>query len=324
MIVNIDNYVRKKLHNTKFGKMKNLEEKSMRTIYDFIHNNNISRNGILTKLTSGVINIKEQKGGEIFNIKLKDNKKYYYDIRQITSKRGNEHRICFVNIRDIKNNCLCFTYHSRETKITTLELNDLNATEDCIACDDKKHNFKIGDVLMQIFLELIKTNNEFTHIQTIELQDNSTKKCFGYGIQLKYLRTITDGIPYYAKYGFRPAYLEDIETFRYNRNLHRTNITLRNNILIKIFDKMKNESNMGAYNIYKKYIRNSLLEEKYVDPIIILKKLMNIEREKFDDIELTTEEKNRFCEIVNIKIKNIFNACGYRDYNVDKWILKIR
>jgi hypothetical protein len=243
MSINIDNYVRENLYNTKFGYIKNLEEKSMQTIYDFIHNNNITRDGILTNLTSGIVNIKKQIGGEIFNIKLKDGMTYYYDVRQIISENNNEHKICFVNIRHVKYNCLCFTFHSKKTGIDTIELNDLNATEDCIACDDNKNKFKIGDILMQIFIELVKTNDEFTHIKNIILQDNSTKKCYGYGIQLKYLKTITDGIPYYAKYDFRPVYKKDIETFRYNRNLHASNIILDNKILIKNFEDMKKEKN---------------------------------------------------------------------------------
>lgn len=324
MLVNIDNFVRENLYNTKFGKMKNLEEKSIRTIYNFIHNNNITRDGILTNLTSGIINIKKQIGGQIFNIKLKDNQTYHYDVRQITSTKNNEHKICFVNIRDADNDCLCFTYHTKETGITTMELNDLNASEDCIACKDKENKYKIGDILMQIFLELIKTNDEFKHIKTITLQDNSTKKCFGYGIQLKYLKTITDGIPYYAKYGFRPVYREDIERFRYNRTHFKTNVILENKILIEIFDKMKKEKNISAYNTYKKYLRNKLLEQEQINPAVLLRKMMNVEIENFDDKQLTNEEKNGFCEIINMKIKRIFEVCGYKDYEVDKWFLNIR
>ena len=323
MLVNVDNFVRENLHNTKFGKMKNLEEKSIRTIYDFIHNNNITRDGILTNFTSGVINIKEQVGGEIFNVKLKDDKTYYYDVRQITSDDNNKHRICFVNIRHIKNNCLCFTYHSKETGITTMELNDLNATEDCIACGDKKNKFKIGDILMQIFLELIRTNDEFKHIKSITLQDNSTKKCYGYGIQLKYLKTITDGIPYYAKYNFRPIYVEDVERFRYNRNRYKRNVVLDNKILIKILDNMEKEKNISAYSVYKKYLKDKLIEQEKINPSILLKKMMSIETENFDDRKMTNNEKNGFCEIINLTLKSIFEACGYKDYNVDKWILNI-
>jgi len=309
MLVNIDNFVRENLHNTKFGYLKNLEEKSIQTIYNFIYNNNISRDGILTKLTCGTINIKKQVGGNIFNIKLKDNKTYYYyDVKQITSQ-NNKHNICFVNIRHTNNNCLCFTYHSKETGNTTIELNDLNASEDCIACEDKKHKFKIGDILMQIFLELIRNNDNFKHIKSVTLQDNSTKKCYGYGIQLKYLKTITDGIPYYAKYGFRPVYFEDNERFRYNRAHFKNKIILLNKILIEIFDKMKKEENKTAYTTYKKFLRDKILGQEKINPAILLKKMMSIETENFDDIKLSSDDKNGFCEIVNIKIKSIFEAC---------------
>ena len=41
-------------------------------------------------------------------------------------------------------------------------------------------------------------------------------------------------------------------------------------------------------------------------------------------IQLTNEEKNGFCEIINMKIKRIFEVCGYKDYEVDKWFLNIR
>lgn len=50
---------------------------------------------------------------------------------------------------------------------------------------------------------------------------------------------------------------------------------------------------------------------------------MSIENEKFNGVKLTSEGKNGFCEIMNMKIKKIFLICGYKDYNVDKWILNI-
>jgi hypothetical protein len=338
MLINIDNYIRKKIHNTKYGKMKNLEENSIRTIYNFIHDYNITRNGILTTIKTGEINFKEQKGGTIYNIKLKDNKKYYYDVEQITSKNNKQHKICFVNIRDNNINCLCFTFHTKETGITELELNDLNASEDCILCEEKNFKFKIGmsdkisdlehivdtgDVLMQIFLELIHNNKEFKHIKTIILSDNSTKKCYGYGIKLKYLKTITDGIPYYAKYGFRPYYNDDLETFRYNREHYTKNILIDKNVLINIFNKLKNEYNKSAYKTYKKHIRQNLNIHNKINPALLLKKMMSIENEKFEDYTITNDDKNGFCEIINMTIKKIFTACGYKDYNVDKWILKV-
>jgi len=326
MIIDIENYVRDKFYNTKFGIMKNLEEKSIRTIYNFINKYELGREGLLSNLISGKVNFKQQVGGEIYDIKLKDNKKYYYDVTQITNKQNNKHKICFLNLHDVNNSCLCFTFHSIETGITTIELNDLNANDNCVACLDPTHKFKIGDILMQIFLELIKTNREFRHIKSIKLQGNSTKKCFGYGIQLKYLRTITDGIPYYAKYGFRPSYPSDQQTFRFNREHHEKKIILKSKILIKIFDDLQNMENKNTYNVYKQYLRPQLLLQNKINPAILLRKLMDIENTDLvleNNKKISSLEKNSFCELVNITIKQIFEVCGYKDYYVDLWTLSL-
>lgn len=231
MLVSIEKYIRDKLFYTKYGKIKT-NEKSMRTIYDFIHKYNISNEGYIDIIDKGKIHLKKQIG-VIQNIKLKDNKIYNYNVERYSSKNNKEHYICFVNMEEISHNCLCFTYSSKHTNLT---LNDINSSEDCVQCNDKKHKFKIGDILMQIFLQFIKCNKKFSHVKTIELQDNSTKKCYGYGILLKYLRTITNGIPYYAKFGFRPLNNIDIKTFQYNRELYKKDITLETNDIIKIFD----------------------------------------------------------------------------------------
>jgi hypothetical protein len=318
MLVDIDSYVRSKIYYTKYGELKNRSERAMRKIYDFIHEYKITRDGILTNFASGNIELKKQIGGEIFNIKLKDNKSYYYDVKQLTSKNNKKHKICFVNIRNDSTNCLCFTYHSKETGLDTLELVDLNAVEDCIYCEDKKNKFKIGDILMQIFLELIRTNKEFTHIKKITLQDNSTKKCYGYGIRLKYLRTITDGIPYYAKYGFRPTMNEDKPRFRKNRELFKKNNLLDSKILINIFEKIKNEINIYAYETYKNYLKKDLVKKEKIDIKQLLRDMMDIEKTKLEN-----KYKNGFCEILNLTIRNIYFACGYEDYYEDLWTLEI-
>jgi hypothetical protein len=176
----------------------------MRIIYDYIHDNKIGRIGKLIKIDKGIIKFKKHVEGTIEEIKLKDNKKYYYDIEKIISKKSNKHNICFVNLRENNYNCLYFNYNSKETRDTVLILNDLNSNDDCIVCKDENHKYKVGDILMQIFLEYIKNNKDIKHITEIQLQDNSMKKCYSIGIKLKYLRTIISGEPYYAKYGFRP------------------------------------------------------------------------------------------------------------------------
>jgi hypothetical protein len=320
MLVNIDSYVRSKIYYTKYGELKNRSERAMRKIYDFIHEYKITRDGILTNFASGNIEFKKQIGGEIFNIKLKDNKSYHYDVKQLTSKNNKKHKICFVNIRDDSTNCLCFTYHSKETKLDTLELVDLNAIEDCIYCEDKKNKFKIGDILMQIFLELIRTNKEFTHIKKITLQDNSTKKCYGYGIPLKYLRTITNGTPYYAKYGFRPYNKKNVEIFRENREVFKKNNLLDTKILNNIFEETRNETNIYAYETYKNYLKKDLVKKEKIDIKQLLRDMMDIEKTKLEN-----KYKNGFCELLNMKIIDIYLACGYKSFvgHDDRWVLEI-
>jgi hypothetical protein len=64
-----------------------------------------------------LINFKNQFGGAggiITEVKLKDDKKYYYNIEKLVSKNSNKYNICFINIRENNNNCLCFNFTSKE------------------------------------------------------------------------------------------------------------------------------------------------------------------------------------------------------------------
>ena len=55
---------------------------------------------------------------------LKYNKKYYYNIEKIISKKSNKHNICFVNLKENDYNCLCFNYNSIIYKEEFLKLLD--------------------------------------------------------------------------------------------------------------------------------------------------------------------------------------------------------
>ena len=326
MLVNIDLYVREKLFSinnyTKNDTIEGNNEKIMRTIYDYIHDNKITRDGILTTIDNGLINFKNQVGGVggiITEIKLKDNKKYYYNIEKIVSKNSNKHNICFINIRENNYNCLCFEYNLKKS---TLTLTDLNANDDCVVCQDKKHKYKVGDILMQIFMEYIKINKDVKHITEIELQDNSMKKCYGTGIKLKYLRTITNGEPYYAKYGFRPQNKLDYKTYKYNKDLYKKGIRI-NSLIIKDIFKLSKEFKKSMYTVYKKYIEASLSKTTDIDPALLLRRLIELENMKLP-FELSNEEKSSICELVNFAIIKIYLACGYKDYESNLWTLQLK
>ena len=331
MIVNIDLYVREKLFNDDNDIQNNTinghTETIMSTIYIYMHDNKITRDGILTIIDKGLINFKNQNGGAggiITEVKLKDDKKYYYNIERIVSKNSNKYNICFINIRENNNNCLCFKYSSKESILT---LTDLNASDDCVVCQDKSHKYKVGDILMQIFLQYVKDNKDVKHITEIQLQDTSMKKCYGIGIRLKYLRTITHGEPYYAKYGFRPYEKKAYEIYRYNCKLHKENVMLDNKVVDKIFENTKDMNNKKPYlhyvNKYKKYV----LKTNPIDIKLLINKIIS----KGDCEDIDTETRKNSCELLSYAIVHLYNALGYKNY-VDedgtlfgnKWTLKIR
>jgi hypothetical protein len=93
---------------------------------------------------------------------------------------------------------------------------------------------------MQIILELVRNKQQFSHIDKIELADSSQKQCYDIGLKLIYLRTMTHGIPYYAKFGFRPMLKTDYEdVFVHNRNNFKLNKTMTRDELLNIIKKKK-------------------------------------------------------------------------------------
>ena len=332
MIVNIDLYIREKLFNDDNDIQSNTinghTETIMSTIYNYIHDNkklvNLGRDGILTTIDEGFINFKNQNGGAITEVKLKDDKKYYYNIERIVSKNSNKYNICFINIRENNNNCLCFKYSSKES---ILILTELSANDDCVVYQDKSHKYKVGDILMQIFLQYVKDNKDVKHITEIQLQDTSMKKCYGIGIRLKYLRTITHGEPYYAKYGFRPYEKKACEIYRYNRKLHKENVMLDNIVVDNIFENTKDMNNKKPYlhyvNKYKKYV----LKTNPIDIKLLINKI--ISKGDCEDIDIETRKNG--CELLSYAIVPLYNALGYKNYIDEdgtlfgnKLILKVR
>ena len=174
---------------------------------------------------------------------------------------------------------------------------------------------------MQILIELVKTNEVFSHIKIIELQDNSIKKCYGIGLQLKYLRTITDGIPYYAKFGFLPNNEYNSNVYLYNKNKHINNCTLKNEDIDELFTSVK-EKYKNLYEHYKKYLRVFVINNKKIDICEFIRKLIDTENSKI----FPSSEKKSSCELVAEILYPLYKKLGYEEYDKynDLWILKIK
>ena len=290
---------------------------------------NIGNKGISTK-TKHKIKFKNQIGGEHYEIELKDGKTYYYNINDIEPISKTKYKMLFMTFDDI-NECACLTFGKKDSNNNILRIDGIKSFDECILCKDEKHKFKSDDILMQIILELVKNDPQFSHIDKIELADSSQKQCYDIGLQLVYLRTMTHGVPYYAKFGFRPVLKTDYENvFVYNRNNFQLKKTISEEDLFKIINKKKVNMNFKSYEVYKKYIKNIIFNNKIINPIKIITDVISVVdnsiAEKKNDKLIIIEDKDELsglCDfILNIYI-DIYKYLGYKFYERNLWQLKI-
>ncbi len=305
----IRNHIRNLIHNS--------NDELIQNIMNYLNFNNYPGKGIINK-TSHKIILKEQIGGDIKKIDLENNTFEYH----VTTFKLNddEKRLCFLNINETADYCACLLYPSKSSGNTTLRIEGIFNGDDCVKCENPSYKFKVGNILMLIILKLINNSHVFSHIKQIELSDTSQLKCHNFGLQLKYLKTIVDGIPYYAKYGFRPKNNYDHGIFRFNRENHKLNKQLTNKQIFDIISETKLDDNI--YQIYKKYFYSFIANNQIVDPKFFLDDI--IEFAKNDNNNLSSDTVKLICEFITKIYKKIFFVLGYKDYDNNIWILHIK
>lgn len=333
-----------------------IEETEIRqNIIMYMEKYNIGNKGISTK-TKHKLNFKNQIGGEIFNIELKDKKIYYYNINSIEPIEKSKYKMSFVTFDDI-NECACLTFGNKKSKNNVLRIDTkkilshdniscahqnftsrkilgcgIKSFDECISCKDDKYMFKTGDILMQIIIELVKNNPEFSHINKIELADSSQKKCYDRGLRLVYLRTMTHGIPYYAKFGFRPALKTDYEKIYYhNKENFKLGKIISNKDLLEIIEDSKINLNTIAYKAYEKYLQKHVLQNENINPVKLIIQTIkivdnSISKNKNKNIKIINdmEELSGLCEFIYRIYIKLYHFLGYKDYEENLWELNIK
>ena len=208
----------------------------------------------------------------------------------------NEDDFCGILIIDKENSCAT--------------IQSINSYNDCIKCFENK-SFKVGEILFRIMICICV----YKKIKKIHLIDNSYLDCGNDKIPLIYLRTITQGKPYYAKYGFYPIdhnedgendyYKNELQIYKDNIDTFNTNPTIKKNKLIKIlnyqkFDEIKDKKMID-------YLNNILTP--YIDSL----KSNNI---SIKDLVLFMigEKKKIPCLLLMNIIMSLFYKCGYKQY----------
>lgn len=278
----------------------------------------------------------EQIGGKKKIIKLDDNKEYEYHIDGVSVSKNiknEEFEVNFLTLSEDYDGCASLIYIVNEDKII---IDSIINSKECIKCLDKTHKYKVGNVIMQIILKY--SLQKFPKAKYFELSDRSIYNCYGNSLNLQMLRTITNGEPYYCKFGFRPKTKENYNIYKHNKNIFKLDPTITLKELNKYFNE--NKINVDS-NIYANYI------EKYIktDPISIkyfIKSLMNEQykldekKEMFDNYELElkpTEIKElnkinndrlKLCKIIYSIYEKLFNHANYTRFNDNVFDLKIQ
>ncbi len=289
----------------------------IQNIMNYLDFNNYPGKGTIVN-TSHKIILKKQIGGKKKRIKLENNI-FEYHIKTYTIDK-NEKRLCFLNIVETSDYCACLLYSTKTSGNTTLRIEGIFNGDDCVKCENPSHKFKIGNILMLIILKLVNISSEFSHIKQIELSDVSQFKCHGYGLQLKYFKTIFDGIPFYAKYGFRPLNNYDYGIYRFNRENYKLNKKITNKQIFEIISEIDLDQN--TFQIYEKYFYQYIKNNQSIDPKIFLKNVIEFIKAKNKN-NLSNDTVQLICSFLSKIYKKIFFILGYKDYDNNIWILNI-
>ena len=303
-------------------------------IYDYRNLHKIGCKGTLTHYKYN-INFKSQIGGKTYEIKLNDNKIYEFYMDEIIPDTNDMRRMCFMS-NSYSYECLCVLFGTKNSGDNTMRIEGVMNGDDCVKCEDKTTKIKAGDTLIQILLKILKTNPKFSHIKKIELADTSKKSCYDIGIKLINLRTITHGIPYYAKFGFRPKVDNDYLIFKNNRKNYKLKKTIEKNQFLKIIEKSKVNMKKETLEVYTKYIEKYILENDFIDPKIFFTEILDIIDISMDKKEMIKDNiftgnkiiKNKnvmqcMCDFLNAICKNVYMNLGYEEYYSNIWILNI-
>ena len=186
----------------------------------------------------------------------------------------------------------------------------------CIKTDEiiKSKYIPCGTILMKLII-LFAKHNKFT---SIVIEDESKFYCNDSPVdklfyELKYVHTMTKGVPYYAKFGF--VFVDNIQNQIMQSN---------NNKIIKL--KLEDlELNVLIYLILDTLIKNSFYKIYKYDFIKGIYNIMNIYKEASDKnlslMELLNLIAYNECQIMAIIYKNLYKLFKLEYYIDNKMIL---
>lgn len=270
-------------------------------IYKFLNSKNRKLVFIMKGGNKDINNTYDKKTGE-YNFEINDNK-YYYKVERYSPENDNKFRfIDLITIKDkYKNNIDCGSIQINK-KGNSASIISLGNSNKCLKSEKDNVEFKYGDVIFQILIDICKKEN----LNKIELTDNSNKKCGNYSLILNYLKTLTHGVPHYYKYGFKFKYEDDNKILKKNYKNYLTDPKITKEELLNL---LKDKGKIDMINHLTKVINKIETNEISIKKFVLL---------------LTRDLKNNdYCELVYNIYVDLYIKAGYLPYYTKDYVLSI-
>lgn len=245
-----------------------------------------------------------------YNIKINGNQ-YYYNVERYSffDNNGVEDKkykyIDLITIKNkYKNNIHCGSI-AIETKNNNASITSLGNDTKCLLSPDNKTEFKYGDILFQIMINICKKEN----VKKIVLTDNSYRQCGNTDLSLDYLKTLTQGFPHYHKYGFKYKYEPDNQILKENYKHFLTSPTINANKILSLLKEKKIDNTTinkikKLFEIYKKENNND---------DISVRKFVKFYTNNLKDIER--------CDFIKKIYIDLYTLAGYKPYLTKDYVL---
>jgi hypothetical protein len=299
------------------------------TILNWTYYNKLTQLEKYVKISNYKINIgkhiKYNGGGEIINntynpdkinqtnkeIIQIDNNNFYYNVEKYNLLNDNENLmidIVAIKKKDFnKNDDICGSIQiDKNTLIASII--GLGNEFKCIKLKNGEDEYKNGDIVFQIMLDICKKEN----IKQINLTDNSYKKCRGLEINLNVIKTMTVGKTHYMKYGFKLKKKSETNRYEYNKKLFDSDPIINKLEFVDLI--LSSETDIGV----KKYLFD-ILNAMNVENISI-KNFLLLLMSKKDPNNNKLEDIN-YCKLIYDIYDILFEKAGYKTYiNCDYYL----
>ena len=247
------------------------------------------------------------------------NKLYSFDYYKTVDNDNNIIFIKRINSTIKKNeyscnyHCAMLSYYNKDN----LFIKIMEYSDDCIKIDNKQNNDIVnGSILIKLIIKFAKINK----FKNIILDDKSFYTCNKNKndkivYELKYVHTLTKGIPYYNKFGFIFNDTKNQEKLEYNKN--RMNGLMINNIsldmLIYLIVKIIIDKS------YQKVYNYNFIQDIYLIMQLYYKHTNNNSKlmDFFNDLTYN------HCHIMAIIHLDLFESLGLQIYNKNEMILEL-